>query len=63
MIEFVERVGAEPKVFSGVGLTVMEDNPEEKDKKRKKEDKDGDTPFGKAPEQQESAPDEENVPD
>ena len=31
MIEFTERIGAEPKIFPGVGMTVVEDKPKKKD--------------------------------
>ena len=61
MIEFVERVGAEPKVFNGVGMTAMEDKPEDKKKEQHKKDDDGDAAIDQAQEQQEDGANEKNI--
>lgn len=56
MIEFTERIGAEPKVFPGVGMMVAEDKP-------KKKDDDGDVAYREASEHEDNRADEEDVHD
>lgn len=56
MIEFTERIGAEPKIFPGVGMTVVEDKP-------KKKDDDGDDAIRETPEHKDNRANEEAVHD
>lgn len=57
MIEFTERIGAEPKIFPGVSMmTVTEDKP-------KKKDDDGDAAFGKTSEHEDDRANKEDVSD
>lgn len=67
MIEFVERVGVEPKVVPVANATAVKGKPEDKakedKKKRKKKDDDADATFDKAQKQQEDDPNEKDVRD
>lgn len=66
MIEFVERVGVEPKVVPVTGASAVKGKPEDKvkeDKKKNKKDDDGDAAVYETSQHEDDDPDKKDVHD